>query len=357
MGDVLMKRSMLILAMLSAAVITGCSDKEKAEEPVVEIEEEQEVEEEIVAEAADVLPFVTPFTGERTAEEITTRPVIATINNHPLARPQSGLAQADVVYEMLAEGDVTRFLALYQSEIPESIGPIRSARSYFIDIAKGLDAFYIAHGYSPEAKSMLEKKVVENINGMHYDGTFFKRSSDRKAPHNSYISGENLLAGAEKVGASLLYQKKVSYPFYEAEDNVKIGVAANEITMKYNNGGSFNSHYIYNKETNRYTRYSANVETIDYVTKESIELANILFFEMPHRIIDSVGRRDITITGGGNAYVFQAGTMRVVKWKNADGLLIAVEEDGSEVKLVPGKSWVHFVPTSPGLATSVIYLQ
>ena len=171
MGDVLMKRSMLILAMLSAVVITGCSDKEKekAEEPIVEIEEEQEVEEGNVAEAADVLPFVTPFTGERTAEEITTRPVIATINNHPLARPQSGLAQADVVYEMLAEGDVTRFLALYQSEIPESIGPIRSARSYFIDIAKGLDAFYIAHGYSPEAKSMLEKKVVENINGMQQE--------------------------------------------------------------------------------------------------------------------------------------------------------------------------------------------
>ncbi len=56
---------------------------------------------------------------------------------------------------MLAEGDVTRLLALYQSEIPANIGPIRSARSYFIDIAKGLDAFYIAHGYSPEAKTML----------------------------------------------------------------------------------------------------------------------------------------------------------------------------------------------------------
>ena len=60
-----------------------------------------------------------------------------TINNHPQARPQSGIAQADVVYEMLAEGNVTRFLALFQSEIPDKIGPIRSARDYFIDIAKG----------------------------------------------------------------------------------------------------------------------------------------------------------------------------------------------------------------------------
>lgn len=352
------KRYLLAVALFCTAGISGCSNKEEVQEPVVEeIEEVEEQEEEILAEASEILPYVMPFTGERVAEEVTTRPVLATINNHPQARPQSGLASADVVYEMLAEGDVTRFLALFQSEIPESIGPIRSARSYFIDIAQGLDAFYIAHGYSPEAKSMLERKVVDNINGMNYDGTYFKRSSDRKAPHNSYISGENVVAGAEKVGASLLYQKKVSYPFYEAEDNVKMGVTANEVTMKYNNGGSFNSHYVYDQETSRYTRYSANVETIDYATIESVKLANILFFEMPHRIIDSVGRRDITITGGGNAYVAQAGTIREVKWKNTDGLLIAVEEDGTEVKLVPGKTWVHFVPTSPGLTTAVTYSE
>lgn len=331
----------------------GCSDKEQTEEPVAE-KEEKDI---IVAEAEEILPFVTPFTGERVAEEVTMRPILATINNHPKARPQSGLAQADVVYEMLAEGDVTRLLALYQSELPESIGPIRSARSYFIDIAKGLDAFYIAHGYSPEAKSMLEQRVVENINGMQYDGIYFERSSARVAPHNSYISGENVKAGADKVRTSLLYQKKVAYPFYEAEDNVKIGITANEISMNYNNSGSFNSHYVYNGETNQYKRYSADVETIDYETNESIELANILFFEMPHRIVDNEGRREITITGGGNAYVAQAGMIREVKWKNADGLLVAVEEDGSEVKLVQGKTWIHFVPTSPGIAASVIYSE
>ncbi|WP_339173868.1 DUF3048 domain-containing protein [Solibacillus sp. FSL R5-0691] len=352
-----MKRSIFLLALLGITLTAGCSDKEQTEEPVVEIEETEVEKDIIVAEAEEILPFVTPFTGERVAEEVTMRPILATINNHPQARPQSGLAQADVVYEMLAEGDVTRFLALYQSELPESIGPIRSARSYFVDIAKGLDAFYIAHGYSPEAKSMLERRVVDNINGMHYDGTYFKRSSTRVAPHNSYISGENVKAGAEKTGTSLLYQKKVSYPFYEAEDSVKIGTTANEVSMKYNNSGSFNSQYVYNAETNQYKRYSANVETIDYETNESIELANILFFEMPHRIVDSAGRREITITGGGNAYIAQAGTIREVKWKNADGLLVAVEEDGSEVKLVQGKTWIHFVPTSPGLAASVIYSE
>ncbi|MEG0440103.1 MAG: DUF3048 domain-containing protein [Solibacillus sp.] len=348
------KRGFFIAAILSTAVIAGCSDKEQVEQP--EIEEQEEV---LVADAEEeeALPFVAPFTGEPIAEEITQRPIIATINNHPLARPQSGLAQADVVYEMLAEGDVTRFLALYQSQIPESIGPIRSARSYFIDIAKGLDAFYLAHGYSPEAKSMLDKRVVEGINGMQYDGIYFNRSSERRAPHNSYISGENVVAGAEKIGASLLYQKKVSYPFYEGEDSVKIGTQASEVAINYSTNGKFNSQYVFDSETNRYARFSANVQTVDYVTQQPIELANVLFFEMPHQIIDNEGRRAINIKGGGNAYVFQGGMMREVKWKNAESFLIAIEEDGSEVKLVPGQTWVHFVPTSPGLASSVTYAQ
>ena len=71
-----------------------------------------------------------------TEEENWARPVLATINNHPLARPQSGISQADVVYEFMAEGNVTRFLALFQSELPETVGPIRSARDYFIHLVK-----------------------------------------------------------------------------------------------------------------------------------------------------------------------------------------------------------------------------
>lgn len=352
-------KRMVLAALCSVFIVAGCSKdgKEEQEVDANQVLDETENTEEVVAEQAEVLPFKTPFTGEGVAEEITQRPILATINNHPDARPQSGLAKADVVYEMLAEGDVTRFLALYQSQIPDQIGPIRSARSYFIDLAKGLDAFYIAHGYSPEAKVMLANGVVSNINGMHYDGTYFKRSSERKAPHNSYISGENVVAGAEKVGASMIYSKKVSYPFYDSEDNVKIGTKVNEVTIKYSQNGYFTSSYIYDEETERYKRFSANVATTDYSSGEEIKLANVLFFEMPHRIIDNVGRRDIDFSTGGSAYIFQQGMMREISWKNVDGLLVPIEKDGSEVLLVPGQTWVHFVPTTPGLASAVTYTE
>lgn len=298
--------------------------------------------------------YVTPFTGELVEKEITMRPIIATINNHPKARPQSGLSSADVVYEMLAEGDITRFLALYQSNLPSSIGPIRSARSYFVELAKGLDAFYIAHGYSPEAETMLKSGIVDNINGMQYDGTLFKRSSDRRAPHNSYILGENVKKGAQRVNASLLYQKKVSYTYYEEDENVQSGVEANKINVNYGSG-QFNSTYTYDTTLNKYTRTVNGITTTDALTNEAIQLSNILVFEMKHFIVDNQGRREIDIVSGGKAYIFQAGTMREVQWKNIDGVLKAVELDGTEVKLVPGKTWIHFMPTQPGIITSVNY--
>ncbi|HWK22053.1 MAG TPA: DUF3048 domain-containing protein [Ureibacillus sp.] len=343
-----MRLNKMLTILTCSLVLVGCGDKEN------EISTDHDEELIPVTEEVD-LPYVIPFTGENMANEITTRPILATINNHPVARPQSGIVSADVIYEMLAEGEITRLLALYQSEIPEKIGPIRSARDYFIEIAEGLDAFYIAHGYSPEAQQLLMNHVIDNVNGMQYDGILFERSSDRVAPHNSYFSGEKIEAAAEKVNASLLYQKKVSYPFYKEDESVKIGTEAKSVAVSYGKNESYNSLYTFDQNSNTYTRHSGNVVTIDYLTNEPIVLSNVLFFEMSHSIIDSEGRREIDLTSGGKAFLFQHGVMREVRWENSDGLLQAVEEDGSEVKLVPGKTWIHFVPTNPGITTSVKY--
>ncbi len=344
----------LYCVLAATVLLSACGNEQQTKEQNVQPEE---VTEEQVEVKEVVLPYVTPFTGERVASEIKMRPILATINNHPQARPQSGLASADVVYEMLAEGDVTRFLVLFQSEIPQNIGPVRSARDYFIDLAAGLDAFYLAHGYSPEAQTMLYNGVVDNLNGMQYDGTLFKRSSDRKAPHNSYISGENVRLGAEKIGASLLYQKKVSYTFYEEDENVNIGMQVNQFNVNYSNNDQFNSSYTYNPADETYSRQSGGIETVDFLTNEPIALSNILVFEMDHSIIDNVGRRDINLTSGGSAYLFHKGAMREILWENRDGVLKAIEANGNEVKLVPGKTWVHFVPSYPGIEAFVTYTE
>lgn len=347
--QVLKSKKLLVGFALSALFISGCSkDASQSDEEVTKVDDKPAIEEPAKQEA-----IVAPLTGETVEEEVTQRPIIVTINNHPAARPQSGLASADIIYEMLAEGDVTRLLAVYQSNLPENIGPVRSARSYFVDMAKGLGAFYVAHGYSPEAKAMLSNNVVDNINGMNYDGTLFKRSNDRVAPHNSYITSENILKGAEKVGASMNYSEKVHQAFYEPDERGKIGVETSQVDINYGNSNYFHNTYVYDQQTNRYGRQSAGVETKDMLTGEALTFANVLFFEMNHQTIDNVGRQDIDLTSGGNAYVFQNGYLREVKWANIDGLPMAVEESGDLVKLVPGKSWVHFVPASPGLQAMV----
>lgn len=339
--------------VLCSALLVGCSNDK------IEDEEKQNTphEEQVTEPEENILPFVTPFTGLPVKEEVTERPILVTINNHIQARPQSGISYADVVYEMLAEGNITRLLALYQSELPEEIGPIRSARDYFVNIADGLDAFYIAHGYSPDAKAMLSSNKIDHINGIQYDGTLFYRKDGRIAPHNSYIKRSSIEKGAEKVGASLLYQKKVAYTFYAVEESAKIGTEANSIEINYSKEAVYNSHYTYSGTTNTYTRNSGNVVTTDELTGEPLAISNLLIFETQHKIIDSEGRRDIDITSGGTAYMFQQGLMREVRWENEDGVLKAVEEDGSEVKLVPGQTWVHFVSTNPGISSLVKYSQ
>lgn len=260
----------------SALVIGGCSK----DTPKVKEEDETVAQEETVVDDQVQQPaFVAPLTGEAVQEEITQRPIIVTINNHPAARPQSGLAAADIIYEMLAEGNVTRFLAVYQSELPENIGPVRSARSYFIDMAKGFDAFYVAHGYSPEAKTMLDNRVVDNINGMAYDGILFKRSSERVAPHNSYITSEKIIKGAGMVGASMNYSEKVLQAFYEPDERGKIGIETSQVDIYYGNNEDFHNSYVYDHQSNHYERQSAGVDTKDMLTGEALSLANVLFLK------------------------------------------------------------------------------
>ena len=351
-----MKNLLFMMALL--LMIAGCSkDKEEtvdAEGPIVdettdENPSEVEDEDEVVT-----LPYAAPFTGERSEEEFTKRPVLVTINNHPKARPQSGLASADIVYEMVAEGSVTRLLALYQSELPDRIGPVRSARDYFIEIASGLDAFYVAHGYSPEARLLLTTGYVDNINGMQYDGTLFFRSRDRVAPHNSYISGEHVMEGMDKVEARQDIEKIPSLAFYDLVEEVPLSALASTIDVRYGGSEDFHHVYSYDTLTQQYSRSSGGVVTIDRETDEEIRLANVLFFEMDHQTIDAAGRQQLDLTSGGKGYLFQAGMMKEIEWQQIDGVLVPME-NGEPAKLVPGKSWIHFVKTNPGIDQMVTF--
>lgn len=340
-----------IIILLLAIGATGAfwmtqNEPESGQES--EQEEPAEREEEPDGQAA------APFTGETEGGPFTSRQVMAVINNHPDARPQTGLNEADIVFEFIAEYNVTRFVALYQSSFPEVIGPIRSARDYFVELASAYDAFFVAHGYSPDARTMLESGMVDHINGIRYDGTLFQRTADRVAPHNSYITSENIGIGMEMTDASPDYSVKAPYTFLKGAENGKISEQASMLEVRYGQSANFTSSFTYDETAQRYKRSSGGLPTVDKETLQQAEVANVLVFEADHVTIDAEGRQSIDLESGGAALLFQKGGVREIEWMSQDGMLIPTA-DGERVGLVPGKTWIHIVPMNPGMGQSVSY--
>jgi len=336
-----------ISVLCSLVLLAGCIDKEETatDEPII-----HEVEEETEGES---LNFTTPLSGEPASQELTARPVVVAINNHPLARPQSGLSQADIIVELLAEGNITRLLAVYESEMPGRVGPIRSARDYFIDLANGYSAFFVAHGYSPDAKAMLDRGEIDHVNGMQYDGSYFQRSSDRKAPHNSYSSGENILAAAEAVNATMTLASS-QMPRYTFSEQPVSGEVVKELTVRYSTDENFSSTYSFDEETDFYTRISGGQETQDAETGDSLKLSNVIILEVPHQTIDAEGRQALDLEAGGNAWLVRNGTMQQTTWQSDNGLM-RLYTGSTEMELAPGQTWIHLIPTARGFDQMVTY--
>src|SRR5699024_11253417 len=110
-----------------------------------------------------------PFTGEYTDNAVDNRAVAVMVSNQVQARPQTGLQEADIIFEFLTEGNITRYMALYQSEFPEKIGPVRSAREYFFTMADNYNAIYMYQGAANFVNEMIEERGIEHIQGLHYD--------------------------------------------------------------------------------------------------------------------------------------------------------------------------------------------
>lgn len=349
------KLKKIIYVLLAALILlVACS---KNEEQAGNNEEKKNDLEEKAPPEKDATPpdgeNVFPLTGMKTDEAVNNRIVGVMVNNHTKARPQTGLPKADIVFEILAEGRITRFLALFQSQTPEVVGPVRSAREYYFELANGYNALYVYHGAANFVNDMIKDRGIEHLNGsMHdNDGILFKRESFRKAPHNSYLQFGAVYDAAE----SKQYETTASYtplPFLKEEADIS-GEAAQHITVDYTKGSIGTVvEFDYDKNSEKYTRFSDKVKTVELDSEEPIQVENVFIIETDHKVIDDAGRREVDITSGGNAYLIQKGKVRELKWENQDGRIIPVK-DGKPVGFVPGKTWINVIPTNPGLKQSV----
>lgn len=300
--------------------------------------------------------YAAPLTGVEGEEPFLLRPIVATISNDPYARPQKGLSLADYTYEFLVEGKGTRFVAIYQSKWPEEVGPMRSARHYFYPIARDLDALYVAHGFSRYALNELKRHPLPEINGLHYEGTLFKRSSERRAPHNSYIRKSALEEGM--AINNLRYEKapEATLSFHKVSDDDIMNENASTIAINYYDSVAYQIGYTYDANTNAYVRSTGGQVMYDALTDEVVKYTNVLVIEVPYQLIDSEGRRDVQLSSGSNGYLFQDGRATTINWAYGEGVIHPMK-DGKFLTYAKGNTIVHVVPKETGIDRALTYEQ
>nr|WP_236838836.1 DUF3048 domain-containing protein [Caldalkalibacillus salinus] len=338
-----------MIVLIFIIILAGCGASEPTstepdDEETVEDSMQESGPEEVEEEEDVVFPYTAPLTGLGSMTELDQRIVAVMINNHSKARPQTGLGEADMVYEVLSEGYITRLIALYHSQSPEVIGPVRSLRPYFIDIVNGYDAIFAHAGGSTEALSIVRQRHLPSLDEIYNSERSFYRVDFRKAPHNLYTNLDLLREGAEYRG----FREDSEIPgllFKEPEEEME-GTSADEIDILY--ADSYSVSYHYDEETELYTRHVQGTPHLDRETEEPLTMTNVFVIETSHRILDNEGRRAVDVMSEGKGLLFQKGKVIECEWRRVDGV-IRPFVDGREIGLYPGKTWVNIVPNSPGL--------
>ncbi len=289
-----------------------------------------------------------PLTGVQVSPELADRPVTGmVVENSPEARPQSGLSEAGVVFEATAEGGITRFIAFWQEAQPKNIGPVRSLRPYFIDWALPFQASVGHVGGSPQALSEVGPTGLRDID-QGGNGKYFRRTTDRYAPHNVYTtSGEQDSAQRDKG-----FTKSEFTPWPRKADEPMATPTKNNITFDISSA-LFRVNYTYDKASNTYPRKVAGEPHINREDKKQIAPKVVIVLKMAHRLVDAQ-HYGITTTGSGTAYVFQDGGVTEGTWSKADRKSMFEFKDtaGAPIKLNAGQAWISILPADRGVTST-----
>ncbi|WP_235949957.1 DUF3048 domain-containing protein [Paenibacillus apii] len=303
--------------------------------------------------AADPSPVaLSGLTGLPVTETPLPRPLAVMINNAPPARPQSGISRADILYEVLAEGGITRLVAIYQSQSGiGKIGPVRSIRPYLIDIGESYGGITVHAGGSPAAYAILQSGKKNDMDEIGRAGAYFWRDKDRKAPHNLYTSEEKLRKGAEKLG----YAGAVNVPDYTFTDPdyVPVGGAP---------AAGFNVHFLlksyavdykYDAASRSYARWVNGKPHLDREDGTPVAAANVIVMGADHTVLDSAGRLSVNLELGGEALLFQRGQVIKGRWARKADDIVRFVQDGKEAAMYPGITHILIVPNTPSFDSHV----
>lgn len=346
-----MKKSKLFLTAalvgLLGISLVGCGKKKTTPTEATTTEtssEETTTTEEQTTEAVHHDGVYNDLTGEWVdRDEEYGRPVTVMINNITDALPQSGIGEADIVYEMMVEGGITRLLGIYSdySDL-EKIGSIRSCRPYYVVVSLEYDAIYMHYGQSPQGADILASSNIDHLSGLDAEGgVTYYRSSDRVAPHNVYSNSDMIQAGIEykKYDTKHPDSFKSMFQFNEEITAPKDGEKAEKVNIAFDSKPYFE----YNKEDGLYYRYQYNGEHIDAETGKQLAYENVIIQLAHYTSIDDHDRQQLDLVGSGEGYYASNGVIIPIKWKKAseNSQTEFTTADGKELLLNPGKTFVE----------------
>jgi len=280
-------------------------------------------------------------------ERVERRPVAVMFDNHPNARWQSGLSQAEIVYEFLVEAPYTRYMGIFLINEPELIGPVRSARPYFVSTLLEYDPLYVRCGGSEAAKEDVIKYNVADVDGLT-SGAFFRYyKTGKKAPNNLYTSMEAIRQEQDRFGYRQDSSSKVLS--FNSEDTDIEGITADYVIINYNKNNT--TKYIYDNDKKAYKRYKDGKLHIDEFDETEIIAKNIIIQEATTKVIDNEGRLDIAVIGQGNGKYITNGKAINIKWSrdSIDNDTIYYDTDGNTLKLNPGVTWIQITTSNPDI--------
>ena len=312
----------------------------------------------IIKDNNNVLPTNTNETivNEEKQEEIIeepktlssdSRPIAVMIDNHIDAMPQAGLLEADIVYEIIVEGGETRLMLILQDKDLEKIGPIRSARHYFLDYALENDAIYVHYGWSPQAQSDISKYSVDNINGIYESSTSFWRVSDKYAPHNAVTSTKNILSIAEREGYRTTTNQDTVLNYVVDEVNLEDGEVANTVTIPYSYANTVK--YEYDEDKKEYVRYSRDEKQVDWDTEKTVTTKNIIIEKAENWTLDDgsgKGRQTLDNVKELEGYYITNGKVIEITCNKTSrtGQTVYKDMEGNEINVNDGKTFIQICP-------------
>jgi hypothetical protein len=290
-----------------------------------------------VQEKDDGPSLTDPLTGRRVEQIV---PLLAVmVDNLKPSRPQTGLGEAGIVYEIETEGAISRFMALYAGDPPPDVGPVRSARTYFLYLVQEWDAYYAHVGGSEDAKANIRRWGIGDLEGLGNTPGFWSDRT-RRAPHNNYLNVAKALAGKTPKG---IYRNWV---FEEAPGGPP---DYREFSFRYSR--DYQVTYRFSPERKEYLRYVNGDPHTDRVTGRQLAATNVVVQYAPHIFLgDALGHIDVRLIGQGRAEFFLAGKHQEGTWEKAGPSAPTkfYDSEGRPIRFVRGNTWIQVVrPETP----------